>query len=96
MQEPKLITILVSKGKSVGGHSIKLKCFIYDNGVSIFQKFLLAKCTEKIPFFEILTTKFGLTLYVQEFSFKYSTLYSVTKEIQNKLTQNAEKLTTIL
>lgn len=97
MEHKKIILVCRSKGRTVNGDPYKLKCFIHEDGVLVFQKFVLIKNhNEEITFFKKLTTKFGSTLYVQEFGFKYSTFMGYSNVIEKKVLDNIFQMTTIL
>jgi hypothetical protein len=97
MKPSKIIATVQSKGKTIDGTPCKIKCFIHEDGVMIFQKYILMKdYKEDVLFFLKLGTKFNSTLYVQEFSFKYSTFCEFGNLTMKNLKDNIDKITELL
>jgi hypothetical protein len=93
----KIIACFIRKGKTLDNTPCKLKVFMYDNGILIIQKFILVPEEYSTRmFFHKLTTKFGHSLLVSEFSFRYSTLINLHKTANKIIKENIDNFIEII
>ncbi len=66
---------------------------VYDNGVTLIEQYILGNSDDS---FQIVTKRFGKTLYKKEIAFKFSTLNTIHKHVIKSLEKMNLKLSDIL
>lgn len=97
LEQLKIIASFTRKGKTFDQTPFKCKVFMYNNVILIIQKFILIPEEYSTRmFFHKLTTKFGYSLLVSEFSFKYSTFRNIEKTANEIIKQKFDNFIEII